>query len=548
MNATLRSKAKKWLIFATATTLFLNGLGATLMFLYFTCIESELVHTSGHADLQDRVAFFLTRAAVIMTAVTALGFKFRRSIIKKLSGPSDGFHREKLASLVSDLMSLPYNMALLSAVGWLAGVVLFGFLPLLVNDPRVQLWKLGTHTIIGILFVGGPFTVTSVYFVLEWKLAQKILGAIPTESLLAAPRSRGVSVLTKMMVVSIMMGIVPVSIVSYITLSQIHEIQAGRQQISSFVSQMPQVISFFLLIAVAVAVVLSVLLARSVSGPLRRTASAMDSVREGNLDVHVPVVSNDEVGSMGEGFNRMVEGLRERDFIRDTFGCYLSPDVVSSIMRSPNGMNLGGELREVTILISDLRGFTSLTATLGPEVVLKIVNRYLEVMVDIIMRFGGTIDEFTGDGILAFFGAPRRMKDSQERCVLCALEMQKSMPDLNRRLGEMFPSGSEEPLLRMGIAISNGALIVGNIGSEKRKKYGAIGTAINIAFRMEKHAKPGDILVTQDVYEKVLGAVDAQPMPDVEIKGIDDPITLYRVIGPSPTSAAKERLYSAQGA
>lgn len=531
MDGTLKSKARKWLILTTVSTLLLNALGAILMFVYFTCIESGLVHTSGHDDLQDRITFFLTRAAVIMIAVTALGFNYRRAITKKLTAFPDEIPSEEQASLVRDFMSMPYNMAFLSAVGWLAAVVLFGFLPLMLDDPRVQLWKLGTHTVIGILFVGAPFTVTSVYFVLEWKLGQKIRRNFPIGSLLAAPRSRGVSVLSKMVVVSIMMGIVPVSTVSYITLSQIHEIQAGRQEIGSFVSQMPLVISFFLLVAIAVAVVLSVLLARSVSGPLRRTASAMERVREGNLDVHVAVVSNDEVGSMGEGFNRMVEGLRERNFIRDTFGSYVSPDVVSNILRSPDGMHLGGELREVTILVSDLRGFTSLTSTLGPEVVLKLVNRYLEAMVDIIMRYGGTIDEFTGDGILAFFGAPRRMKDSQERCVLCALEMQRIMPSLNSCLEDFCISGGEGPLLRMGIAISSGTLIVGNIGSEKRKKYGAIGTAINVAFRMEKHAKPGDILVTHDVYEKVRLTVEAKAIHDVEMKGIEGLITLYRVIG-----------------
>ncbi len=242
-----------------------------------------------------------------------------------------------------------------------------------------------------------------------------------------------------MVLVSALIGTIPVSMVSYTTLRQICEIQAGRQDISSFVSQMPVVIGFLLFLAVSGSLVLSLLVTKSVSRPLRKAGCAMEKIREGNLDVEIPVVSNDEIGVMMEGFNRMVEGLRERDSIRDTFGSYLSPDVVTQILRSPEGVNLGGELKEVTILVSDLRRFTSSTANLRPESVLKLVNLYLEKMVDVVISHGGIIDEFTGDGILAFFGAPRGLADSQAAAVKCAMEMQGRMPELNRELAGLMP-------------------------------------------------------------------------------------------------------------
>jgi adenylate cyclase len=542
MNGELRSRIKKWLIFTTAFTVLFNALGATLVFVYFTFIESGLAHAPMVEDLCEHTAFFLERLALIMCVAAVLAWRRASGFRKKLGQTSDGFDLQKLRVLVGDLMSMPYNMALLSAIGWLAGVLLFGYRPLSFHGQGAQIWQFHAHTIVGILFVGAPFTVIAVYFSLEWVLAKKIREAFPWESLLVTPRAHTVSVLRKMAVVLLVMGTVPVSTVSYITLSQIHEIHANRQQIGSFVSQMPLVIAFFLLLAVSAGVGLSVLLAKTVSRPLRRTAEAMERVRHGDLEVHVPVLSNDEIGALGEGFNRMVEGLRERDFIRETFGSYLSPDVVANILRSPEGVNLGGEIREVTVLVSDLRGFTSLSTALGPEVVLRILNMYLESMVDIIMSCGGTIDEFTGDGILAFFGAPHHMKDSQERAVLCAMEMQRRMPELNKRLGGtcLVEAESNAPLLKMGIAINSGTLIVGNIGSEKRKKYGAVGTAINVAFRVEKRAEAGEILLTADVYEKVRHVVDAQPVAGTKLKGIDGLVTLYKVISPEELSAAEK--------
>jgi class 3 adenylate cyclase len=219
--------------------------------------------------------------------------------------------------------------------------------------------------------------------------------------------------------------------------------------------------------------------------------------------------------------------------------------VVSEILRSKDGMNLGGALRKITILVSDLRGFTPMSASLGPVSVVKILNHYLHRMVHIIMDHDGTIDEFTGDGILAFFGAPREVPDSQVCAVRCACAMQEAMADLNRELEQMLPEFHREsnvsernekaaheamvaPRLEMGIAINCGELIVGNIGCEDRKKYSAVGTPINMAFRMEKQSRGGEITISSEVYARVAEAVKAVAVPDVMLSGLNDPVTLYK--------------------
>ncbi|MDH3599647.1 MAG: HAMP domain-containing protein, partial [Candidatus Tectomicrobia bacterium] len=261
--------------------------------------------------------------------------------------------------------------------------------------------------------------------------------------------------------------------------------------------------------------------------PLKNLTTAASEVAQGNLDISIPTPrSRDEVGRLATTFNTMIEGLRQRDFIRDTFGRYLSKEVVEEVLDSPDGLKLGGETREVTFLVSDLRGFTSLSSRLPAHEVIDILNRYLERMVDIIATYRGTVDEFQGDGILAFFGAPLAAEDDQERAVACAITMQTALIDINaeqRRRGL--------PELNMGIGINTGEAIVGNIGSERRTKYGAVGSAINEAYRIESFTVGGEILISPSVYEPVQHLVDIESTQEVQFKGLDHPVTLYHIAG-----------------
>jgi PAS domain S-box-containing protein len=214
-----------------------------------------------------------------------------------------------------------------------------------------------------------------------------------------------------------------------------------------------------------------------------------------------------------------------RASIRETFGSYLSEEVVNEILESPEGINLGGEMRDITVLVSDLRGFTSMTESLGCRHVLEIINRYLETMTEIVLRHGGTIDEFMGDGILVFFGAPRPFPDHFRRGIRCAIDMQAAMEEFNKeglRLGQ--------PPLQMGIGINCGELIVGNIGSHKRKKYGAVGSPINVAFRVEAQTTGGEILVTPAIFNRLSEELVVGTVRQTHLKGLDGPVALYPIV------------------
>ena len=223
---------------------------------------------------------------------------------------------------------------------------------------------------------------------------------------------------------------------------------------------------------------------------------------------------------------RYINEEKERNFIRATFGRYLSNEVVEELLGSPEGLKMSGENREVTFLVSDLRGFSSLSSSLSPDNVIPILNRYFERMVEIIARHSGTVDELQGDGILVFFGAPLVGSHDQERAIACAIEMQNAMEELNSDQQRL-----NLPELSMGIGINSGEVIVGNIGSEKRAKYGAIGTPINTAFRIESHTVGGQILISPSTYEKVRSLVRVRGTMEVQFKGIDQPVTLYDVSG-----------------
>ena len=212
---------------------------------------------------------------------------------------------------------------------------------------------------------------------------------------------------------------------------------------------------------------------------------------------------------------------RER-FIRATFGRYLSDEIVEEILESPEGLNLGGDLREVTIMMSDIRGFTTLVEHLPPQKVVTLLNRYLGRMTDIILEYGGTIDEFLGDAVLAVFGAPKEQPDDTERALRCALAMQAAMDEINQaNLEDGLPE------LSTAIALNTGSVVAGNIGSERRSKYGFVGHAMNVTSRIEDAAGPGEVLISESTRAKLPNALVVGDRRELSAKGIEEALVVF---------------------
>ena len=249
----------------------------------------------------------------------------------------------------------------------------------------------------------------------------------------------------------------------------------------------------------------------------------------------------DFMGDFSVAFNSMAQQLkdsyeqladlnkeldRRNRFIRKTFGRYTSVEIVETLLDEPDGLKLGGEKREVTLLMSDLRGFTALAERLEPTGVVALLNHYLSAMVDLIQKSGGTIDEIIGDAILVVFGAPMAMPDAAQRAIRCALEMQKAMPEVNEHnLKKGWPE------IEMGIALHTGEVVVGNIGSTKRSKYAVVGRTVNLTARIESFAVGGQVLVSPALIKAAGHGLILGDEIEVHAKGMPEALRCRELLG-----------------
>lgn len=274
------------------------------------------------------------------------------------------------------------------------------------------------------------------------------------------------------------------------------------------------------------ALLVGLLVARRITRPVSLLTRGVARVAAGDLSQALPVRSADEVGRLTRAFNHMLEGLRQRDFIRNTFGRYVSPEVARALLDSPEGLRLGGEKRVVTILMSDLRGYTRFAEQGDPARVMEVLNAYLGRMTDIVVEHGGTVNEFIGDAIFAVFGAPIAHADHAERAAAAALAMQRAMAEINAR-----HATERLPPFEMGIGLNTGEAVVGNIGSEQRAKYAVVGSAVNLAARIESATVGGQIYIGAGTYEAIRDIAEVLPPLSVEMKGLSAPVVLYALTG-----------------
>ena len=273
------------------------------------------------------------------------------------------------------------------------------------------------------------------------------------------------------------------------------------------------------LVASAVSVALSFLFGRVLAGNLAQLVTAARRVSQGDYDVRVEVQSNDEIGLLADSFNEMVSGLSEREFIRDTFGRFVNPDVVAGILED-RSLSLGGEIREVTVLMSDLRGFTALSSELGPERMVALLNRYLSAMTNVVDAHEGNVAELIGDGMVVLFGAPVARSDDPQRAVRCAVAMQQALVAFNEAEGRR---------LQMGIGVHTGVVIAGTIGSPQHMKYGVVGDAINLASRLEAYTVGSQVLISHDTAAH-LQAAELGPVQSFLPKGRTELLACHAVL------------------
>jgi class 3 adenylate cyclase len=284
------------------------------------------------------------------------------------------------------------------------------------------------------------------------------------------------------------------------------------------------------LIALAVAFTISfeltVLLSRSILRPIGDLEAATERIRQGRFDEHVPVTTSDEFGELSSAFNQMVDGLAERERLREAFGAYLDEEVARHIISSdydPKGAEV-----EVSLVFCDVQDFTRAAAEASAPDIVARLNELFEVVVPIVSRHRGHVDQFLGDGVLAVFGAPERIPDHADRAVQCAVE-------LARTVNSRRPGG-----FQIGIGVNTGKVVAGAIGGAGRLSFSVIGDAVNIAARVEGCTREtGDpVLVTGETRALLDETVEVRARGDFEIKGSGRKVDLFAPLVPEAVAAA----------
>jgi len=276
-------------------------------------------------------------------------------------------------------------------------------------------------------------------------------------------------------------------------------------------------------------------------GPLRRLRVGVEQLSTGNLSVRVPPTSRDEVGELTRAFNKMGDSIQQKERIQTAFGRYVSDYVLSQLLDGSDGEPQSGIEREVTVLFVDIRQFTRLAEGLQAPRVVSLLNEIFQLVTDRILDYGGTVDKFIGDSVMAYFGAPIPNANHPIQAVSTAIEIRNAIAARNQKI--KVDDTPERLAVDLGIGIHTGPVVVGNIGSDHRTDFTAIGDPVNVAQRLEKLARPTEILVSEAVQRRVRTIVPMRFEGERQLSGRAEPVHVYSIrpeakaVSPSESAA-----------
>ena len=504
-------------------TILGNLIGALLTFVYFLYINVDLNVPQEAASSLNAVVFFVIGTAFIFAVIVTINSRWSRPLFQTMQdeisteGPN-GAYPEKLKRKALQLV--PMNAAT-SLFAWMMAGFIFGML-----RPAPGSLTESLMTILGIIVIGGSSTSLFIFFATESIWRKQIPLFFPEGDLSEVKGVFKLSVKARLLVVFLMISLIPLTLLGVSAYGKALALQTagpalGDQIISGLLLQ----ILFITTIGVVLSVTLSLVVSKSVSAPLEEMETAMKEVARGNLDVRIRVVSNDEIGAVGEGFGRMIKGLKESEAIKESFGKYISQEIRDEILSGR--VSLDGEMTRATLLFSDLRDFTPFVESTHPKQVVSIMNQYFSEMAEAIKRNNGLILQFVGDEIEAVFGAPVLHDDHPDMAASAALEMKRRLVHLNERLKAQGVAP-----FRHGIGIHTGAVLAGIIGSKERSSYALVGDTVNLASRIQGLTKEFacDIILSQTTHDLVAGAYQMEPLRAVRVKGKSQEILTYKLL------------------
>ena len=508
-----------------------NLIGGSATFFYFKYILPPRPADPGLPGYYDSV-FFLVTMLFLSTSFLFLKRRRVRLLAQIIDGKKEitDFSPDMISYLQRQSLKLPMVLSLISFGVWMVAGFIFGFLQPLVS---FQIFSTASPDLLfclrwflGISLLGGGVTCLVLFFMLDNAWRPNIMLFFPKGQLKQVKYGFRMRLRTRFLLVFMGILCIPMPIVGTILLSNIQQLHTAdavtrNELISSLYWEMGYVAADLLTIAL----ILAYLLAKSIIVPLQQIKATVRAVEKNDFTRQVPVMSNDELGDVAQGVNAMVDSLYQSQKARDSLGRYMCREIRDQILAGDN-TDLEGEMKRVTLLFSDLRGFTGMVEKNHPRDVVKILNQYFNEMTLAVRAHKGLILQYVGDEVEAVFGAPVGYEDHPDMAVKAALEMRQRLEQLNAKLADQgFPR------LVHGIGIHSGAVLAGNIGSEERMSYALVGDTVNTASRIEGLTKTlgADIILSQTTHSLLTGSYRTEQLPPVRVKGKDEDLIVYRL-------------------
>jgi adenylate cyclase len=304
-------------------------------------------------------------------------------------------------------------------------------------------------------------------------------------------------------------------------------IAISQKKISENIRNAEIFVGILTLFMTALGILMSLGLSMYFSRPIRQLGESTRALGMGLFSHRVKMTRNDEFADLAYAFNRMAEDLEVKEKIKDSFGRYVTPEIVEMILANPDTQWMKGSKVEATVLFVDIRGFTSIAEQLDPGAIVDLLNDYLARVTDAVIKHGGHLNKFLGDEAMAVFGAPLSIPYHAEAAVKAAMDIQKQIEELNHR------KNMDNVTIGVGVGVNSGEMVAGNLGSEKKMEYTVIGDNVNVASRLTSLAEAGAILITQATYERVQDRswFAADERGKVSIRGRKGKVMIYSVSG-----------------
>jgi len=308
----------------------------------------------------------------------------------------------------------------------------------------------------------------------------------------------------------------------------------SQEELNAALTKLKNQTTWFAILALAVALSMAWFLSRHMTVPIRRLVTGTKAIAGGDYKMSVPVQTNDEIGELAASFNHMAAELQLRERYRSVLDKVTDKAVAHELMHGE--LELGGELRFVTVLFCDIRGFTTLTEGMPPGEVVELLNEHMTALTEVVHECDGVVDKFVGDLVMAVFGAPKSYGNDALNAVRCAERMIQERDRLNSETGRE---------LSVGIGLTSGEVLAGCMGSDDRLNYTVLGERVNLAYRLCEHAKAHEVLMDEATSKAVRSEMKVQPVESAKLKGFSQAISMYR-LEESPTDDSGGRVSGAQ--